>query len=154
MNTAIFKCTHVVRSSLGSAFSMLSTTVTSAATSAASLVKNPELANTVTSSWNSVQAKLTDPELTNSVKSTASSSWSYLTSTTSSLLKNAQSYVDPNAASSSGSSNGGLFFPRTNPNLPETTKYEGIGASPSTFHRPAPARTPSFDSVRFDVLSF
>ncbi|RHY50201.1 hypothetical protein DYB34_005635 [Aphanomyces astaci] len=133
---------------------MLSTTVTSAATSAASLVKNPELANTVTSSWNSVQAKLTDPELTNSVKSTASSSWSYLTSTTSSLLKNAQSYVDPNAASSSGSSNGGLFFPRTNPNLPETTKYEGIGASPSTFHRPAPARTPSFDSVRFDVLSF
>ncbi|RHY02135.1 hypothetical protein DYB36_004392 [Aphanomyces astaci] len=154
MNTAIFKCPHGVRSSLGSAFSMLSTTVTSAATSAASLVKNPELANTVTSSWNSVQAKLTDPELTNSVKSTASSSWSYLTSTTSSLLKNAQSYVDPNAASSSGNSNGGLFFPRTNPNLPETTKYEGIGASPSTFHRPAPARTPSFDSVRFDVLSF
>ncbi|ETW09490.1 hypothetical protein H310_00060 [Aphanomyces invadans] len=138
-----------VTSSLGSAFSLLSTTVTSAASSAANLVKNPELTNTVSSSWSTMQAKLTDPELTNTVKSTASSSWSYLTTTTSSLLKNAQSLVDPNAASSSGGANDGLFFPRTNPNLPETSKYEGIGAS--TLNRPAPAptssRTASFDSL-------
>ncbi|KAF0697089.1 Aste57867_12196 [Aphanomyces stellatus] len=124
-----------VTSSLGSAFSLLSTTVSTAATSAVSYVNNPELASSVSSGWSSVQSKLTDPELTNSVKATATSSWSFLTSTTTSLLKNAQSLVDPNAAPAAAADDGNLFFPRTNPNLPETSKYEGIGATP--YEKPA-----------------
>ncbi|CAK4644308.1 unnamed protein product [Aphanomyces euteiches] len=124
-----------VTSSLGSAFSMLSTTVTSAANTAVSYVNKPELASTVSSGWSSVQAKLTDPELTNTVKSTASSSWSYLTSTTSSLLKNAQSLVDPKASQS----NDDTFFPRTNPNLLTSSKYEGVGSTSSFSSEPSPA---------------
>ncbi|OQS01389.1 hypothetical protein ACHHYP_01170 [Achlya hypogyna] len=116
-----------VTDTLGSAFSFLSTTVSSAASSAASLVKEQDLSTKVSSGWSSVSSKLADPELTTSVKSTASSGWSFLTSTTSSLLKNAQSLVDSSTASESDHSGG--LFPRTNPNLPQSSSYEGIHGS-------------------------
>ncbi|EQC41049.1 hypothetical protein SDRG_02105 [Saprolegnia diclina VS20] len=120
-----------VTDTLGSAFSFLSTTVSSAASSAASLVKDQDLSTKVSSGWSSVQSKLADPELTTSVKSTASSGWSFLTSTTSSLLKNAQSLVDT-SAQDDRDSHGGMF-PRTNPTLPQTSAYEGIhGGSTSS----------------------
>ncbi|OQS00528.1 hypothetical protein THRCLA_05927 [Thraustotheca clavata] len=138
-----------VTETLGSAFSFLSTTVSSAASSAANLVKEKDLSSKVSSGWSSVQSKLSDPELTTSVKSTASSGWSFLTSTTSSLLKNAQSLVD----SSVHHENDNGMFPRTNSNLPQSTSYEGIHGT-SSFSQPAtshaeevPQRAATFPSA-------
>ncbi|RLN70148.1 hypothetical protein BBJ28_00022253 [Nothophytophthora sp. Chile5] len=117
---------------LSGAFSYLSTTVTTAASSAASLVKDKDLGSKVSSGWSYVQSTISDPALSQNVKSSASTGWSALSSGASMLLHTAQTVVDSTVGSGSASSgSGGLgsAFPRTNAELPATGKYQGMGSS-------------------------
>ncbi|EEY68779.1 uncharacterized protein PITG_19160 [Phytophthora infestans T30-4] len=113
---------------LSGAFSYFTSTVTTAASSAASLVKDQDLGSKVSSSWSYVQSAIHDPALSDNVKSSASSGWSALSSGASSLLQTAQSAVN-GGGNSYGNSDGMSSFPRTNAELPTTGKYAGIGSS-------------------------
>ncbi|KAG2763505.1 hypothetical protein PC129_g14573 [Phytophthora cactorum] len=113
---------------LSGAFSYFTSTVTTAASSAASLVKDQDLGSKVSSGWSFVQSAIHDPALSDNVKSSASSGWSVLSSGASSLLQTAQSAVN-GGGNAHGNSDGMSAFPRTNAELSTTGKYGGIGNS-------------------------
>jgi ADP-ribosylation factor GTPase-activating protein 1 len=115
---------------LTGAFSFLTSTVTTAASSAASLVKDKDLGSKVSSGWSFVQSAIHDPALTENVKSSATSGWSVLSSGASALLQTAQTAVN-----GSDNSDGMAAFPRTNAELSATGKYAGVGSSTSSSSR-------------------
>ncbi|KAL3674071.1 hypothetical protein V7S43_000021 [Phytophthora oleae] len=116
---------------LSGAFSYFASTVTTAASSAASLVKDQDLGSKVSSSWSYVQSAIHDPALSGNVKSSASSGWSALSSGASALLQTAQTAVN-GGGNAYGNSDGLSSFPRTNTDLSATGKYAGIGSSASS----------------------
>ncbi|GMF26123.1 unnamed protein product [Phytophthora lilii] len=117
---------------LSGAFSYFTSTVTTAASSAASLVKDQDLGSKVSSGWSYVQSAIHDPALSENVKSSASSGWSVLSSGASALLQTAQTAVNGNG-NAYGNSNGmSSTFPRTNAELSTTGKYAGMGSSNSS----------------------
>ncbi|KAG2521820.1 hypothetical protein JM16_004312 [Phytophthora kernoviae] len=83
------------------AFSYFTSSVTTAASSAANLVKDQDLGSKVSSGWSYVQSTISDPALSNNVKSSASSGWSALSSGASALLHSAQNVHDLLGLSSS-----------------------------------------------------
>ncbi|KAG7378154.1 hypothetical protein PHYPSEUDO_010456 [Phytophthora pseudosyringae] len=116
---------------LSGAFSYFTSSVTTAASSAASLVKDKELGSKVSSGWSYVQSAIHDPALTDNVKSSASSGWSVLSSGASAFLQTAQTAVNGNG-NAYDNSDGMSSFPRTNAELPTTGKYAGIGSNNSS----------------------
>nr|CCA18474.1 conserved hypothetical protein [Albugo laibachii Nc14] len=76
-----------------SAFSFLTTTVSSVATSAATLVVDQNLGSKVSSGWSFVQNTLNDPNLSENVKTGASASWSALSTATNSVWRTARGAV-------------------------------------------------------------
>lgn len=128
---------------LSSAFGYLTTTVTSAASTAASLVKDKDLGSKVSSGWSYVQSTVTDPGLTDNVKSTASSGWSMLSTGASAVWSTARTAVDTTvgtvvgaggSSSSGANSSDSQFFPRTNSSLSTNNKYSGFGSSDAKSH--------------------
>lgn len=120
---------------LSGAFSYFASTVTTAASSAASIVKDKDLGSKVSSGWSYLQNTISDPALSNNVKSSASSGWSALSSGASAFLHTAQTVVDTavgNDAAANSSNGLGSAFPRTNAELSTTGKYSGIGSSNSS----------------------
>ncbi|KAL0590266.1 hypothetical protein ABG067_001511 [Albugo candida] len=79
---------------ISSAFSFLSTTVSSAASTAASLVRDQNIGSKVSSGWSFVQNTLNDPNLSENVKTGASTGWSALSTATKSVWNAAQGAVD------------------------------------------------------------
>ncbi|KAG6585024.1 pde1 suppressor 1 family protein [Phytophthora cinnamomi] len=126
---------------LSGAFSYFTSTVTSAATTAASIVKDQDLGSKVSSGWSYVQSAA----LSDNVKSSATTGWSALSNGASALLQTAQTAVNGNG-SAYGNSNGmPSAFPRTNAELSTTGKYAGLGSSSnssrsnsSSFYAPPP----------------
>ncbi|KAH7488084.1 putative ADP-ribosylation factor GTPase-activating protein AGD6 [Phytophthora ramorum] len=117
---------------ISGAFSYFTSTVTTAASSAASLVKDQDLGSKVSSSWSYVQSAIHDPALSDNVKSSATSGWSVLSSGASALLQTAQTAVNGNG-NVNGNSNGmNSAFPRTNAELSATGKYAGMGSNSSS----------------------
>ncbi|ETP31173.1 hypothetical protein F442_19946 [Phytophthora nicotianae P10297] len=115
---------------LSGAFSYFTSTVTTAASSAASLVKDQDLGSKVSTGWSYVQSAIHDPALSDNVKSSATSGWSMLSSGASTLLQTAQSAVH-GGGNSYGNSDGMSSFPRTNAELSTSGKYAGIGSGNS-----------------------
>ncbi|GMF33818.1 unnamed protein product [Phytophthora fragariaefolia] len=114
---------------LSGALSYFTSTVTSAASSAASIVKDQDLGSKVSSGWSYVSSAIQDPALSNNVKSSATSGWSALSTGASALLQTAQTAVNGNG-NAYGNSNGmPSSFPRTNAELSTTGKYTGIGSN-------------------------
>ncbi|TMW56294.1 hypothetical protein Poli38472_008942 [Pythium oligandrum] len=103
---------------LSSAFGFLTSTVTSAASSAVNLVKDQDLGSKVSSGWSYVQSTISDPALSSNVKSTASTGWSALASGASTVWQKAQSVVDTSGSQSSG----------FNGSLAPSGKYSGMGS--------------------------
>lgn len=116
---------------LTGALGILTGTVTTAASSAACLVKEGGLGLKVSSGWSYVQSAIQDPALSENVKSSASSGWSVLSSGASSLLQTAQSAVN-GGGYAYGNLNGMSSFPHINAELSATGKYAGIGSSHSS----------------------
>ncbi|CAH0519974.1 unnamed protein product [Peronospora belbahrii] len=120
---------------LSGAFGYITSTVTTAASSAASLVKDQDLGSKVSSGWSYVQSAIQDPALTDNVKSSATSGWSVLSSSASAILQSAQSAVNGKVISNGDSSGMSSTFPRTNCELPSSSKYTGIGSGNSSTSR-------------------
>ncbi|OWZ22426.1 hypothetical protein PHMEG_0002889 [Phytophthora megakarya] len=114
---------------ISGAFSYFTSTVTTAASSAANLVKDQDLGSKVSSGWSYVQSAIQDPALSNNVKSSASTGWSALSSGASALLHTAQTAVNGNGSAYGNQDSMGSAFPRTNAELPTSGKYAGIGSS-------------------------
>lgn len=124
---------------LSSAFGYFTSTVTAvastAASTAASLVKDKDIGSKVSSGWSYVQSTITDPSLTSNVKSTATSAastgWSALSTGASAVWKTAQTVVDStvNGSASAGGHGSDGQFPTFNSGLAPTGKYAGIGSS-------------------------
>lgn len=124
---------------LSSAFGYLSSTVSSVASTATNIVRDKDLGSKVSSGWSMVQSKISDPALTDNVKSTASTGWSVLSSGASAVWKSAQTVVESTVGNGSGGGNSyngsngfPSQFPRTNANLPSSSKYEGMGSTTSS----------------------
>ncbi|KAI9911934.1 hypothetical protein PsorP6_008711 [Peronosclerospora sorghi] len=111
-------------------FSYFASSVTGAASAAASLVKDQELGSKVSSGWSYMQNAIQDPALSENVKTSASSGWSMLSSSASALLQTAQIAVIGNENNESAER--ASAFPRTNAELPSSTKYAGRGSSSSS----------------------
>ncbi|RMX64043.1 hypothetical protein DD238_005861 [Peronospora effusa] len=120
---------------LSGAFSFITSTVTTAASSAASLVKDQDLGSKVSSGWSYVQNAMQDPALSNNVKSSATSGWSVLSSGASALLQTAQTAVNGNGSANDNLAGMSSAFPRTNEELPTSSKYAGIGSGNSSTSR-------------------
>jgi ADP-ribosylation factor GTPase-activating protein 1 len=112
---------------LSSAFSYLSTTVTTVASTAVNAVRDGDVGSKVSTGWSYVQNTLTDPTLTSTVKSTAATGWSTLSSGANAVWKTAQTVVE--TAVNSPKSDGPSNFPRTNPTLSSSGKYAGMGGN-------------------------
>ncbi|CAI5720167.1 unnamed protein product [Hyaloperonospora brassicae] len=116
---------------LSGAFSYLTSTVTTVASSAASLMKDQDLGSKVSSGWSFMQHATHDPALTENVKSSASSGWSVLSSGASALIQTAQTAVNGNGYANNNAAGMSSAFPRTNTDLPTSSKYAGVGSSSS-----------------------
>ena len=115
---------------LSGAFGYLTSTVTTVASSAASLVKDQDLGSKVSSGWSFMQNAIHDPALTENVKSSASSGWSVLSSGASALIQTAQTAVNGgNGYASNNAAGMSSAFPRTNADLSTSGKYAGVGSS-------------------------
>ncbi|CAI5743173.1 unnamed protein product [Peronospora destructor] len=117
---------------LSGALSFITSTVTTAASSAASLVKDQDLGSKVSSGWCYVQNAMQDPAFSNNLKSSATSGWSVLSSGASALLQTAQTAVNGNGNANDNSACMSSAFPRTNVELPTSSKYVGIGSGNSS----------------------
>lgn len=108
--------------------------MTSVASTASSIVRDQDLGSKVSSGWSLVQSKISDPALSENVKSTASSGWSALSSGASAVWRSAQTVVDSTVHQGGGGGGAGfpLQFPRTNADLPTSSKYDGVGSSTSS----------------------
>lgn len=121
-----------------SAFGYLTSTVTSVASTATSIVRDQDLGSKVSSGWSLVQSKISDPALTDNVKSTATSGWSALSSGASAVWRSAQTVVESTVHQGNGGYSNGdgsgfpSQFPRTNADLPTSSKYDGMGNSLSS----------------------
>ncbi|KAL7994015.1 putative Arf GTPase activating protein [Plasmopara halstedii] len=113
---------------LSGAFSFLASTVTTAASSAANLVKDGELGSKVSSGWSYVQSAVQGPSISEHVKNSASSGWSVLSDGASSLFQTAQIAVN-GGDHAYGNTDGLNSFPRTNTELSATGKYTGMGSN-------------------------
>lgn len=116
-----------------SAFGYLTSTVSSVASSASHMVRDQDLGSKVSSGWSYVQSTIGDPALSGNVKATASSGWSALSTGATAVWRSAQTVVESTVHSSGaqgGASNGfPSQFPRTNADLPTSSKYSGMGNS-------------------------
>ncbi|KAE9011057.1 hypothetical protein PF011_g9535 [Phytophthora fragariae] len=117
---------------LTGALSFFTSTVTSAASTAASIVKDQNLGSKVSSGWSYVQSAVHDPALSDNVRSSATSGWSALSSGASALLQTAQTAVNGNGDAYGNSNGMPSAFPRTNAELSTTGKYAGVGSSNSS----------------------